>query len=230
MSTLQFPDVDALISQFEGFGQPGLSITNGNNPGAIMAGAFATANGAIGTSPNGTAIFPDTATGLAATDALVSSKISAGLVTPEQLINAWAPGNAPGNTSASTAAYINSVAAGLGIAPTDPIPGASTPGNSVSALPTNTVTSPSAFDSINNSVTQALNGFKTSLMGGTVLPTGQGTSGSAFDLSGVSFARILTAVIGAGLVLGGIFFLRPVQQGVTTIVRTSTKAARLVTG
>ena len=56
-----------------------------NNPGGLIAGP-----GAIGTAPNGIAIFPDAATGRAALERQVGLDIDRGW-TLNQLINSWAP-------------------------------------------------------------------------------------------------------------------------------------------
>jgi hypothetical protein len=116
MGSVSFPGIDAAISKFEGFGTPQApSITQANNPGAIQFGQFAAAHGATG-SLNGFAIFPDTTTGTAAEDALVKSYADQGL-TIDQMINSWAPPNAPGNSLDSTKNYVNSVAASMGVTP-----------------------------------------------------------------------------------------------------------------
>ena len=99
--SLSFPSVDQAIADFEGFTKVGSVSANANNPGDIVAGPFATAHGATGsiTTPSGTpiAVFPTADQGWSAEDALVSQYAAKG-ATLQDLITAWAPPSAPGNS------------------------------------------------------------------------------------------------------------------------------------
>jgi len=220
-NNLNFPNVDLLIAQNEGYGTyQAPSITYGNNPGAIMYGPFAQSLGATGANDNGTAIFPDHQTGMNALDTLVSQKIGGGLNTPAALINSWAPANAPGNSQAATDNYIQSVAAGLGIGANDPIPS--------TTAAANTPWWNKSFGEL----------FGTRPAGSTVNPftglTHAAEAGGAKS-SGIfggfpSFAQIAAFVIGAGLIIGGIFFLRPVQSATVQIAGAARKAGTIISG
>jgi hypothetical protein len=92
-----------------------------NNRGNIIASPFATRMGATGVDDKGFAIFPDMATGDRAAIGLLSSYGQQGLNTVEQIVGKWSPANAPGNTPAGTASYVNFVAKQLGVAPNVPL-------------------------------------------------------------------------------------------------------------
>jgi hypothetical protein len=92
-----------------------------NNPGNIIASPFATRMGAVGADAQGFAIFPDAAAGERAAVGLLSVYGQQGLNTVEQIVGKWSPANAPGNTPAGTASYVNFVAKQLGVAPNTPL-------------------------------------------------------------------------------------------------------------
>ncbi len=71
-SPLQFPALDAAIAGFEN------STSAYNNPMAIQAGSFANSYGAVGTAPNGLAIFSDPSQSNAAGDALLGNLFNVG--------------------------------------------------------------------------------------------------------------------------------------------------------
>lgn len=100
-------------------------------------------------------------------------------------------------------------------------PTGSTATSAAPAAPAATVTS-NPLSSANNSITRWLNSLKTAITGGTVAPTGQGTTGGL-----PSFLRIVAFVVGLGLLLIGVFFLRPVQSVVQNTVSTAKKGAAL---
>ena len=118
--TLQYPGIDTAISNFEGFGTSSApTITNANNPGALQYGSFALKNGAVG-SLNGFAVFPNQTVGSQAEDALVQNYANQGF-SIDQMINAWAPPTAQGNSPTSTNNYVNSVSSAVGATPTTPL-------------------------------------------------------------------------------------------------------------
>jgi hypothetical protein len=98
MGALQFGNLDAAIAQAEGYNTPGTIPNLANNPGDIIAGPFASAHGATGsiTAAGGQQIatFPDPATGLSATDALVASKVASGATDINSLAQSWLGSNA----------------------------------------------------------------------------------------------------------------------------------------
>lgn len=202
MGSLAFPGVDSAISKFEGFGtSKAPTITTANNPGAIQAGSFATAHGATG-ALNGFAVFPDTTTGTAAEDALVSSYASQGL-TIDQLINKWAPANAPGNDPTSTQNYVNSVANSLGVTPDTPLSDVQGKGNA----PTSSST-PSLFQSACNKL------FAPGSLGsvtfcGEPKPTASTAANPLANTSTFSWGRIAAFVLGLILITAGLYLFKP---------------------
>lgn len=199
---LQYPAIDSLIAQFEGFGKPGVPATVNNNPGNIIAGKFATAHGATGAN-NGFAVFPDPATGSSAMDSLVSHYDLQGLSIAD-LIAKWSPGSAPGNTPAGQQSYTDFVASGLGVPSftsigaaekKTPDSGASTPSGSPTV-----VTSPSL-----NPLTNIANAWG--------LITGSKTTDTGTSAP-FSFARIGAFILGFIFIAAGLFMFRPVQQTV----------------
>lgn len=108
------------MAAFEGYGTPGTIATRQNNPGNLIYGPFAENNGAIGPGAKGIAIFPDAATGQAAQDALITKRADQGYSLSD-LINSYAPPNAPGNTPESTQAYLDYVTGKLGASPSTPV-------------------------------------------------------------------------------------------------------------
>jgi hypothetical protein len=97
----------------EGYGKPGTLATVNNNPGNIIAGTWATQQGAIG-SNRGFAIFPNSDAGFAAQEALIEHYADAGY-SLDQLVTAWAPPTAPGNSQASTTAYQQAVSKAMNV-------------------------------------------------------------------------------------------------------------------
>ena len=237
--TLRFPQIDSLISQFEGYGntETAPSITSGYNPGAIMWGPYAQSYGATGANPNGTAVFPSYEAGVSALDNLVGQKIAAGANTPDSLAQSWAPATAPGNTSASTVAYAEYIARGLGIGVGDTIPQTSEAGsNSGQAGPwipgaSNTV-QPGAitgsgaggagggfWDWIDQQTTDWLPGYSAVKATGSALQTAAAVSW----WQGLTLGQITILAVGLILLIAGLFSLRPVQAATTTIVSSVKK-------
>lgn len=206
--TLQYPGVDSAISKFEGFGTPQApTITQANNPGALQYSPFAIKNGAVG-SLNGFAIFPDQTTGTGAEDALVQSYANQGF-SIDQMINAWAPATASGNSPASTQNYVNSVANTLGASPATPV---SSLAGVTSAAPTS---SP---------------GVANTLLNAYLNPFGTSASGT------VTFARIGAFILGFILIAAGLYLFKsptvinqvspgPIGRGVNRGVRHLGRAA-----
>lgn len=89
-----------------------------NNPGAIEFGPFARSMGAT-ESDGRYARFSSLENGYAAMDRLLGSYVGRGQNTVSSIIGRWAPANVDNN---STARYIASVAARLGLDPDDPVP------------------------------------------------------------------------------------------------------------
>lgn len=212
---LAFPTIDSFIAKLEGFGTPNATtINNANNPGSIIPGTFATAHGATGVMYTAggqpVAVFPDALTGTAAEDALVQQYANNGASITD-LVNAWAPPTAPGNSPGATQNYINNLASMLGVSPTSPVTSAEqaydqshgiTPGSTSSASSPITT---AATSGITNAVLNALG-----------LGAFAGTSGSS---SAFSFARIGAFVLGFILIAGGLYLFKPVQEAVNTTVK-----------
>lgn len=200
MADFNYPLIDLGISQFE--------KTNPayNNPGAIMSGSFARAQGATGTAPNGLAIFPDSLTGWKALDGLVGVNAARG-VNISELITKWAPPNAPGNSPQSTGNYINWVSEFAGLDPYSQIPGAKVPAGSVT-LPDGR-TAP---------------GKDAPVMGD--LGSSTVSAATLWDWA-TNPARIVLVIVGIIIIAAGVFSLRPVQDGVKTVVNYGKKAAAI---
>ena len=225
MGTLAFPTLDQLIAKQEGFGTPqAFTITQANNPGALAPGSFATQHGATGTAYTAggqpVAIFPDIATGTAAEDALVKYYADQNS-TIADLINAWSPANAPGNSPAATNAYIQNVAAGLNATPGTPV--------------TQAETSYDALNNITNTLGTGQGTNPTTLPPNTSLPSGSSSTTAAAPSSGagcvpswsnawcLSFGRVGAFLLGLILIAAGLVMFKPVQQ---TVVQTGKVAAK----
>lgn len=193
MSDLQYPVLDSLIAQFEGFGKDGVPATRNNNPGNIVAGTFATSHGATGSS-GPFAVFPDSSTGLAATDALVSHYADMGF-SIEDLINKWAPPTAPGNSVDATQNYINFVSGKLGQPATDPIKA-----DSKSMLPDWLYT--------------IVHGEYPNLPAKPAVDPALAAPPSA-----LSVGRIAAFLLGLILIAGGLYLFKPVQEVVNSTVK-----------
>lgn len=185
-STLAFPGIDAAIASVEGYGQPGTLATVNNNPGNIIAGNYATAQGATGTN-NGFAVFPNAATGMQAEDNLVQNYANQPGETIQDLINSWAPGTQPGN---NPGAYASTVATDVG----------TTPGASLASQAGVTGTSTGASSTSPSAFSNLLNAF-----------TGGATS-AASNAFGLSWSRVAAFVLGLILVAAGLYLLKPTQQ------------------
>lgn len=122
-SSLVYPGIDAAIAAFETGGSPTSAAAQANNPGAIQPGAFATRYGATGSMAvaggQSIAVFPNTAQGQAAEDALVQNYANQG-DTIQQLIQNWSIGPL-GTPTQTTTNYINSVASAVGASPSTPV-------------------------------------------------------------------------------------------------------------
>lgn len=51
--------------------------------------------------------------------------------------------------------------------------------------------------------------------------------GAATKIAGISIAQVTIGIIGIGLIIGGIFFLRPVQQATSTVIKAGKKGLAL---
>lgn len=220
MSTA-FSALDTAISQFEGFGntQTAPTITNGNNPGAVQFGPLAQSYGATGAGPNGAALFGSLDEGLNALHAVESNVFGSGATSPDAFVTAYEGG-------VSVPAYSQYIASQLGIGATDAIPAGATQAATVQSAPS---PAPAGLPS---NVNPATGLPYTSNQPGLMAPQGS-TPVGAGPLSGIinwfnglpSFGRVAAFVIGAGLVIGGIFFLRPVQSAVSTVTSGARKTA-----
>lgn len=191
--------IDSAIAQFEGYNTPGTIANRQNNPGNIMFGPFAQAHGATGAGTGGIAVFPDVASGQAATDALVSSYALQGF-SIQDLINKWSPPNAPGNTPESTANYTAAVASAAGVPASTPLTTLQTGADLMGMIP----------------------GWTGSNLP-SLVPGGTDTSQASGLLSGkpstFSWQRIAAFVLGLILIAGGLFLLKPVQNITATAAR-----------
>jgi hypothetical protein len=213
MGGLNFSALDQAMAQFEGFGSPGTIATRQNNPGNLQFGSYAVGQGAVGEGTNGIAIFPDARTGFQAMDNLVGHYADQGL-TLQEMLNKWAPPNAPGNTPASTQNYVNSVASQTGVNPNAPVSG----GNSISNS-----NAPdwmkSFYQSMNDLTglgTQSTPAMKAAAAKSS---SSSGLFGSLF--SGFSFSRIGTFALGLILIAGGLYLF-----GAGTPIQIATNALR----
>ena len=95
-----------------------------NNPGNIIKSSFATEQGAIGFAPglpgNVFAIFPNPQIGYNALLTLLQTPDYQKL-TIQGVIEKYCPPNAPGNTPAQTAKYVDQIAKQLNASPNTPI-------------------------------------------------------------------------------------------------------------
>jgi hypothetical protein len=209
-SPLTFPGIDAAIAQFEGFGKAGSIATVNNNPGNLMYGTFAQQHGATGyvLTPGGNiATFPDVGTGSAAEDALVNNYATKG-ATLNDLINAWAPPTAPGNSNAATQNYAAYVANSLGVDPTTSVSSLAGVGGS---------TTPGTPSSLASTILNSIQSF---------LSLGYGNAFPLMNQTGLlTYSRIGAFLLGLILIAGGIYLFKPVQQGVSVVVRTGKKIA-----
>lgn len=245
MSSFAFPNIDAAIAQFEGFNQTGSIAQRQNNPGNIMYGPFAVAQGSTGPGTNNIAVFPTAKVGANATDALVTQKVATGASLTD-LLNQWSPPTATGNTPAGTQNYIDYVAKQTGLNPLAPISG-----QSITTTATNTGTTPAAGSSSSGSfipgISSALPGFDsngnlttgiTSLdnilssagnlggaidqLTGTVLP-GQSQK-PTYAFAGFSWGRVGSFTLGLILIIAGLWQLKGVQN---IVIQTGKAGARL---
>lgn len=229
MSTLA-----SIIQKIEGFGQPTApSITNGNNPGAIQYGPYSVSQGAIGQNPNGTAIFPDLASGQSALESLLNSKYNGGATTPASLAASYEGEPSP--------TYAQSIANELGIGVNDTIP-PSTLGPSTSGLggimtgpnPTQgelAGTSGTGSNSLSSAISSLLGYFMSpnTLDGTNAL---NGINGSVSSLipswiRNLSLTQIVALILGIAFLIAGVFFLKPVQSAIVQVTNTGKKAASL---
>ncbi len=204
---LNYPVIDSLIAQFEGFGQSGKPATVNNNPGNIIASPFATANGAIGTN-KGFAVFPDPATGTQAMDNLVQHYDAKGL-TIADLIAKWSPGSAPGNTPAGQQSYTDFLSSGLGVPSSTQIGTAEKKTPDSSSNIGSTSSTPSLLSTINSAVFQAINGRK----------PGQSGSEASGQQAQFTFARIGAFILGFIFIAAGLYMFKPVSEIVTTTAK-----------
>lgn len=184
-----FPTLDQAISQFEGFGQPGTIATRQNNPGDLIYGPFAQSMGATGPGTGNIAIFPNNQTGFAAMDQLIQHYANQGY-NIQQLIGAWNPPNAPGNTPQGTQNYTNFVAQQARV----------TPQTQVSATAQNQQKGSCAWYDFGCKLNQSMG----------LQPEGSGgvTDSVSKLFPGFSFGRIATIALGLITIAGAIFLFR----------------------
>lgn len=222
--------IDQTIAQFEGFGKPGTLATVNKNPGNIIAGDFATAHGATGSNA-GFAVFPDVATGNAAQDDLVSKYINNG-ASLSDLISAWSPANAPGNSPSSTQNYINFAAGKLNVDPSQPL-------NSLPNLPTLGQPNAPAQSAASSNPAAATSStgqkYNCSLLssdywmhGGAADYKSQcNSTNAATAASAFSFGRIGAFILGLIFIAGGIYLFKGTQMVIQTGGRIAGGVARV---
>lgn len=197
-----FPSLDQAIGQFEGFGTPGTIATRQNNPGNLIYGPFAQNMGATGAGTNNIAIFPNSSTGFSAMDQLIQQYAGKGY-NIQQLIGAWAPPNAPGNSPQSTQNYTNFVAQQAGATPQTPLSGLA------------------QGQSILSNAGKLLKGIAGGIAGSTGGGTGAINAGMAGGISGAtgaqvepkgqssfSFSRLAAIVVGLIAIAGSIYLFK----------------------
>lgn len=214
-----YPTIDALIAQFEGYGatqpngQPTLATVN-NNPGNLVYNDYTASLGAT-PGQGGFASFSTPTAGAAAEDALVTNYANNG-ATLDSLIASWAPSNAPGNSPQSTANYQNFLSQQLGAPGTTPLTSIEQPGQ---AIPT--ASNSSFLQSLQNLFMNPANTLG-NYLAGTV--TGSSSAGSWFT----DPLRIGFFILGLLCIIGGIYLFKPVQQGVTVVSRGARRAGELL--
>lgn len=189
-----FPSLDNAIDQFEGFGQPGTIATRQNNPGDLIYGPFARSMGATGAGSNNIAVFPNSSVGFNAMDQLIQQYAGSGY-NIQQLIGAWAPGNAPGNTPQSQQNYTNFVANQMGVPANTPV-SALAQGQSILAH------AGKSLDEINAQMLQS----QTQQTGANSIATPENTKSF---LPGFSFSRIAAILVGLIAIAGSIYLFKP---------------------
>jgi len=212
---LNYPNIDSLIANFEGFGTPGVPATVNNNPGNLIAGDFSTSHGAIGQS-GPFAIFPDVATGTAAQDALVQHYANQG-ISLDDLLSKWAPAAAPGNSPAGLASYQSFLSQGLGVPGSTDINTAEkkTPLDSTGS-PVSSSTTPDTSGSYSQTSPWSLDRLQQMLGMG---PNPVTLSSSNTSASALSFSRIGAFILGFVFIAGGLYLFKPVQETVNTAAR-----------
>lgn len=211
-AALQYATVDQSIAQFEGYNTPGTIAQRQNNPGNLIYSDWSASHGAIGAGTNGIAIFPDANTGLSAEDQLVQNYAANGY-TVSDLINAWAPPNAPGNTPEATANYAAYVAQQTGSnldTPLTSLAGSSSPG----VTPPFVGTSPTS-------------GASTGILGSIGNTIGSAVMNATFPgvaALNTSWSRIGLFLLGMIVIAAGLYQFKPVQNIVTTGVKAAKTA------
>jgi hypothetical protein len=205
LSNLLYPKTDSAIAQFEGYGQAGTLATINNNPGNLVWGSFALSHGATGIDPNGFAIFPNSDSGSTAEDALVNYYAIKN-ATISDLISAWAPPTAPGNTPSGTQSYTDFVARALN----------ATPSTLVTAAE-NGITQNDASPQQPNSSLSNLASILGSLAGNAIAP-GMGSTITSI------WGRVAALIIGLIFIAGAIYLFRPVNQVVNKTVKSAITA------
>jgi hypothetical protein len=118
-ATLQYPSIDAAIQNFEGYA-PGTLAYQNNNPGNLVYASWESAYGCTPGGAGGFALCPTYEAGQEIQDHLVSTYVDQGDSLSE-LLAAWSPPTAPGNSQASYNNYVSSVASSTGLDPSLPI-------------------------------------------------------------------------------------------------------------
>lgn len=205
---LQFPDIDAAITQYEGF-YPGSRSYRNNNPGNLMYGPFASGLGAIGADPQGFAQFATVQQGFGAMDQLVASYSRRGYDLGSTLTS-WNGGGA------NTPDYINFVSQKTGVDPHDPLSQAERDSNNASW-----------WDAFLAAV--RLNPADAAGAIGSVLDEKLGTQSvkntAAKMIFGISFNRLGALILGILFIIAGLMSFKEVQQVVIQAGKTAVSAA-----
>ena len=218
----QYPALDAAIAQVEGFGQPGVPATVNNNPGNLVAGSFASSQGAIGKDSNGFAIFPNPETGFQALDSNVNYYAQHGFSIQDMLAK-WAPASDPRN---NPQAYANSVQQITGLDPNAPVANAAQTGSAPAPKTGNPWDSAAAalsgsLPGVSDVFSSVLGGM---VPGGSMLASGKNPDGTP---SAFSWARVASFLVGLIALGAGIIMLKggDVIQVAQSSARNATIAA-----
>jgi len=238
MGSLAFPTLDASISQFEN------SNPSYNNPMAVQGGAYANSYGAVGTAPNGLAIFQSGSQSLAAGDQLLQNYFNQG----QNLSQAIQTYSGLPSGSPALANYTSSVSQQTGIGLNE-IPAIENTSPQLSDVTSASYGTPAGIPGIpspfNPSQAQQIAGVPSGgVAGWSTGGIGQGTTGAANPAipsstlsitnpltslqnwlsgatSGFSFGRIGLFLLALIVIAGGVFMFKPTQEVVGRVARAA---------
>jgi hypothetical protein len=210
-----FPSLDAAMAQYEGFGVPGSVASRNNNPGNIIAGAYATSHGAVG-SDGSFATFPDPATGFGAMDSLVGSYANKG-ASLSDMISAW------NGHAANSGAYSTFVGNAAGVDPSASVASMAAPATPNSGTPSGTSGNPlfNALPDLSTLLSGIMFPEATAALNVVKTVTGAGSGSDSFF--GISWSRIAAFIIGTGCVIIGLVSFSSGQSVNQTVVNIHDK-------